>query len=212
MNAQTSFNPVGLVFYHGDLTPQRRAPVGLPDPSRTERDAADRAFKDGLAAVTPALRAFAISMVRHLDRADDLVQDTLLKAWANRDRYEEGTNLRGWLFVILRNTLFSQHRKSKREVEDVDGKLAEALSTPASQDDHKDLEDFKLALAKIPGEQREALILTGGTGFSYEETAEICGCAVGTVKSRVNRARTALARILGLVLDRSQSRPICAES
>jgi RNA polymerase sigma-70 factor (ECF subfamily) len=90
--------------------------------------------------------------------------------------------------------------------------MAEAVSTPASQDDHMDLEDFKLALAKIPDEQREALVLTGGSGFSYEETAEICGCAVGTVKSRVNRARTALAGILGLALDRSQSRPIAAES
>lgn len=211
MNAQPSFNAAGFVRFHDDLPPRRPSPVCLSDQSRIEQ-AADRAFKDGLTAVIPALRAFALSMVRHLDKADDLVQDTMLKAWANRQRYQEGTNLRAWLFVILRNTLFSQYRKNKREVEDIDGILADALSTPASQDDHMDLEDFKIALVRLPAEQREALILTGGIGFTYEEAAKICGCAVGTVKSRVNRARVALVEILGLVSDRRQSCPTGASN
>src|SRR5664279_3142278 len=111
MRAQPSFPTAGLATYYGDLTPQPCARDGIAHLSRTERDAADKAFRDGLTAVTPALRAFAISMVRDLDRADDLVQDTLLKAWANRHRYEEGTNFRGWMFVILRNALFSQYRR-----------------------------------------------------------------------------------------------------
>ena len=197
MDAHASFNSTVLVFVDDDLVPQRHAPFRPSDLSRIERGDADKAFKDSLIAVIPALRAFAITMVRHLDRADDLVQETLLKAWENRHRYEEGTNFRGWLFAILRNTLFSQYRKCKREVEDVDGKMAATLVTPASQNDHMDLEDFKLALATLPADQREALVLTGGSGFSYKETAEICGCPVGTVKSRVNRARAALAEIFG---------------
>ncbi|MDE3175068.1 MAG: sigma-70 family RNA polymerase sigma factor [Pseudomonadota bacterium] len=212
MNAQANFNSAGLTLVHDDLAPPHYVLITPPDLTRIKRDAADKAFADDLTAVIPALRAFAISMVRHLDRADDLVQDTLLKAWANRHRYEEGTNFRSWMFVILRNTLFSQYRKSKREVEDVDGKMAATLISPASQDGHMDLEDFKIALAKLPSKQREALILTGGSGFSYEETAEICGCLVGTVKSRVSRARTALAGLLGLVSVPSPSRPICVKS
>jgi len=155
-------------------------------------------FTDSLLVVVPALRAYAISMVRSMDRADDLVQETLLKAWTNRHRYEEGTNLRGWLFTILRNTLFSQYRKRKSEVEDPDGKWEATLSTPASQDGHMDLDDFKVALAELPSEQRDALILVGGSGFTYEEAAEICGCAVGTIKSRVNRARGRLEESLDI--------------
>lgn len=157
-----------------------------------------RSFKDELLAATPSLRAFALSMVGCWDRADDLVHDTLLKAWANSDRFKPGTNLRGWLFTILRNTYYSQHWKSQRKIEDVDGAMAQRLSTPASQDDHVKLEDFKIALSRIPLVQREALILVGGAGFSYDEAAAICGCLVGTIKSRVSRARSALAEMLGV--------------
>jgi RNA polymerase sigma-70 factor, ECF subfamily len=155
-------------------------------------------FKDELLAATPFLRAVAILMVGCSDRADDFVQDTLLKAWVNRGRFESGTNLRGWLFTILRNTHYSQHRKSEREIEDVGGALAQRLSTPASRDDHMNLEDFKIALSRIPPIQREALILVEGSGFSYDEAAALCGCLVGTIESRVSRARSALAEMLGV--------------
>jgi RNA polymerase sigma-70 factor (ECF subfamily) len=153
-------------------------------------------FRDELLAAAPALRAMATSLVGYSDRADDLIQDTLLKAWGNSNRYEPGTNLRGWLSTILKNTLYTQNKKYKHEIGDADGKIAAELSTPAGQDDHMDLEDLKLALAQIPPAEREALMLVGASGFSYEETAEICGCLVGTIKSRVSRARGRLAEIL----------------
>ncbi len=121
-----------------------------------------------------------------------------MKAWANLSRYEAGTNLRAWLFTILRNTFYSEHRKHRLEIEDADGHLAAGLSTPARQNDHMDFEDFRVALLQLAPDQREALILVGASGLSYEEAAEICGCAVGTIKSRVNRARGRLGELLGL--------------
>jgi RNA polymerase sigma-70 factor (ECF subfamily) len=121
-----------------------------------------------------------------------------MKAWANLARYEAGTNLRAWLFTILRNTFYSEHRKHRLEIEDADGHLAAGLSTPARQNDHMDFEDFRVALQQLAPDQREALILVGASGLSYEEAAEICGCAVGTIKSRVNRARGRLGELLGL--------------
>jgi RNA polymerase sigma-70 factor (ECF subfamily) len=156
------------------------------------------ATRDALLAAVPSLRAFAISLTGHYDRADDLVQDTLVRALANIDRFEPGTNLNAWLFTILRNLFHSEFRKRRREVEDADGVHAAKLAAIPEQGGHLDLEDFRNALVKLQPEQREALLLIGASGFSYEETAAICGCAVGTVKSRVNRARTRLAEILGL--------------
>ena len=149
-------------------------------------------------ALIPTLRAFAVSLCGRMDRADDLVQETLLKAWQNIDRFEEGTNLRAWLFTILRNTYFSEMRKSRREVEDVDGKKTAALSVGPSQHGYVDMQDFRSALALIPADQREALVLVGAVGMSYEEAAEVAQCAVGTIKSRVNRARKRLNEDLGL--------------
>ncbi len=154
-------------------------------------------LKDELLAAIPSLRAFAMSLAGQPDRADDLVQETLMKAWANLARYEVGTNLRAWLFTILRNTFYSEHRKHRLEIEDADGHLAAGLSTPARQNDHMDFEDFRGALQQLAPDQREALILVGASGLSYEEAAEICGCAVGTIKSRVNRARVRLGELLG---------------
>ena len=139
------------------------------------------------------LRAFAFSLARNRERADDLVQDTVIRAWEKHASFTEGTNMRAWLFTILRNSFYSEIRKRRREVEDVDGAHAARLSVPASQLAHIELEEFKAALGEISAEQREALILIGVSGFSYEEAAEICGCAIGTVKSRVSRARTILA-------------------
>ena len=119
-----------------------------------------------------------------------------MKAWANLARYEAGTNLRAWLFTILRNTFYSEHRKHRLEIEDADGHLAAGLSTPARQNDHMDFEDFRVALQQLAPDQREALILVGASGLSYEEAAGICGCAEGTVKSRVSRGRQRLSAIL----------------
>jgi RNA polymerase sigma-70 factor (ECF subfamily) len=155
-------------------------------------------FSRDLLTTIPSLRAFARSLGASPDRADDLVQESLIKAWANRGSFVAGTNLKTWLFTILRNTAYSEYRKRRREVEDSDGSYAATLITEPGQIAHLDMEDFRSALDLVPSEQREALILVGASGFSYEEAAEICGCAVGTIKSRVNRARQRLAAILGL--------------
>jgi len=155
-------------------------------------------LRDALLAAVPSLRAFAISLSGQVDRADDLVQDTLLRALSNLDRFERGTNLNAWLFTILRNLFHSEYRKRRREVEDPDGSYAGRLKVQPEQGSHLDFEDFRAALAKLPPDQREALLLVGASGFAYEEAAGICGCAVGTIKSRVNRARFRLASLLNV--------------
>ena len=146
----------------------------------------------------PTLRAFAVSLCSNLDRADDLVQEALLKAWKNLDMFEEGTNLRAWLFTILRNGYFSELRKRRREIEDVDGKMTASLSVRPAQHGHLDMQYFRKALSTLPADQREALVLVGAVGMSYEEAAGVAQCAVGTIKSRVNRARSKLVEMLGL--------------
>ena len=156
------------------------------------------ALKNALLAEIPSLRAFAISLSGNGDKADDLVQETLMKAWAAHASFAEGSNLRAWLFTIMRNTYFSQYRKARREVQDVDGEAAARLVSHPEQQGHLDLADFRIALDQLSVDQREALILIGASGFSYEEAAEICGCAVGTVKSRVNRARQRLMQLLAV--------------
>jgi RNA polymerase sigma-70 factor (ECF subfamily) len=155
-------------------------------------------FTRELLTTIPSLRAFARSLGATSDRADDLVQETLIKAWANQQSFVQGTNLKTWLFTILRNTAYSEYRKRWREVEDADGSYAAGLVTEPAQIAHLNMADFKLALNAVPQEQREALVLIGASGFSYDEAAKICGCAVGTIKSRVNRARQRLAATLGL--------------
>jgi RNA polymerase sigma-70 factor (ECF subfamily) len=155
-------------------------------------------MKAALIGLLPNLRAFAVSLCGDVDRADDLVQDTLLRAWSNLDKFEAGTNLRAWLLTILRNTYFSSFRKRRREVEDSEGQRAAGLAVMPEQHGAVDLADFRKALDTLAPDQREALILIGAAGFSYEEAAEICGCAVGTIKSRVNRARTRLANVLSV--------------
>ena len=155
-------------------------------------------IRDALVGTIPNLRAFAISLTGDHHLANDLVQETLLKAWSNRDKFIPGTNLKAWLFTILRNTYFSEIRKKRREVQDVDGEAAARLVSLPEQHGHLDLADFRKALVQLSPDQREALLLIGAEGFSYEEAAEISGCAVGTVKSRVNRARTRLAELMGI--------------
>jgi RNA polymerase sigma-70 factor, ECF subfamily len=154
--------------------------------------------KDAMLGLIPNLRAFAVSLCGDIHRADDLVQETLLKAWDHLDSYQEGTNLRAWLFTILRNTYFSECRKRRREVEDRDGSRAAQLSVCPNQQGHLDMQDFRRALNRLPADQREALVLVGAAGFSYEDAALVSGCAVGTIKSRVNRARRKLTELLGV--------------
>ena len=140
-------------------------------------------------AAVPSLRAFAISLSGNVDRADDLVQDTLLRAMANIDSFTAGTNMSAWLFTILRNLFRSEYRKRRREVEDADGHHVDSLKSPPQQHSRLEFEEFRRALATLLPDQREALILVGAAGFSHEEAAAICEAPVGTIKSRVNRAR-----------------------
>lgn len=158
----------------------------------------DPTVRDAVLAAVPSLRAFAISLCGNVDRADDLVQETMLRALANIHSFQPGTNMSAWLFTILRNLFRSEYRKRRREVEDADGGYAERLTTPEEQTAHIQFGELRQALMKLSPDQREALILVGASGFSYEEAAKICDCAIGTIKSRVNRARLRLAEILGI--------------
>lgn len=160
--------------------------------------AVTQSFKDDLLGAIPSLRAFAVSLSQNADRADDLVQETLVKAWDKHMSFQPGTNMKAWLFTILRNEFYSQMRKRGREVQDSDGLMTGRLAVHPSQQGALDLQDFRFALAQLPEDQRESIILIGASGFSYEEAAEICGCAVGTIKSRVSRARAKLQDILGV--------------
>jgi RNA polymerase sigma-70 factor (ECF subfamily) len=177
-------------------------PILATSPNKAD-DAGDKksveaSVRDALLGAVPNLRAFAISLCGNIDRADDLVQETLLRALANISSFQPGTNMSAWLFTILRNLFHSEYRKRRREVEDSDGSYAERMKSQPEQTGHVEFTEFREALAKLPPDQREALILVGASGFSYEEAAEICECAVGTIKSRVNRARTRLADLLAI--------------
>jgi RNA polymerase sigma-70 factor (ECF subfamily) len=153
-------------------------------------------WRDDVVALIPALRAFAWSLCHNSADADDLVQDTLIKAWTHRAKFEPGTNLRAWLFTILRNTFYTAAVRRRREVADEDGKHAAGLTAPPTQDWSVAMHSLRDALQRLPAEHREALILVGAAGLTYEEAAEICGCALGTIKSRVNRARARLLRLM----------------
>jgi RNA polymerase sigma-70 factor (ECF subfamily) len=161
-------------------------------PRSTRTPAEDAAFRDELVSLIPHLRAFARSICRDSALADDLAQDAMLKAWRSRDSFETGTNMKAWAFTILRNLFYSEKRRSWRS-QHLDPEVAEstlvANDNPSSQ---MDLLALRNALDLLPDEQKEALILVGAGGMSYEEAAAVCGCAVGTVKSRVSRARAAL--------------------
>jgi RNA polymerase sigma-70 factor (ECF subfamily) len=158
----------------------------------------DNQTRDSILAAIPNLRAFAISLSGNVDRADDLVQETVLRALANIDSFQPGTNMPAWLFTILRNLFRSEYRKRRREVEDATGMYAESMKSQPEQASRLEFEELRLALAQLPDDQREAVILVGASGFSYEEAAAICECAVGTIKSRVNRARNRLAELMSI--------------
>ncbi|PVE21319.1 RNA polymerase subunit sigma-70 [Microvirga sp. KLBC 81] len=165
---------------------------------RARTELADQAFVDGVLASVTSLRAFAISLTRNGEQAEDLVQETVLRAISKQKQFEAGTNLQAWLFTILRNQFFSEHRKSLREVEDGDGSYAATMVCMPDQEERIMIHDLEAALHKLPDGQREALMLVGVEGLSYEEAALVLGCAVGTVKSRVNRARSCLAELMRL--------------
>ena len=152
-------------------------------------------WRDSVVQLIPALRAFAWSLSHNSSDADDLVQDTLIKAWSHRDKFD-GANLRAWLFTILRNTYYTAAVRRRREVRDETGKYAATLSTGPTQDWSLAIRALQTALAQLPDEHREALILVGAAGLTYEEAAEVCGCALGTIKSRVNRARARLLKLM----------------
>ena len=167
-----------------------------PTPESAAAESRDLEFKRGLVALIPHLRAFARSLSNDSNTADDLAQEAMMKAWDARASFQMGTNMKAWLFTILRNQFYSERRQSWRQTQ-LDQEKAEqtlrAIDDPSSP---VALNELRLGLAMLPSEQRESLILVGAGGFSYEEAAEICGCAIGTVKSRVSRARRSLQVIL----------------
>ena len=171
---------------------ERSATPGAAKPASSD----DARFKQELVALIPHLRAFARTLAGEPAAADDLAQDALVKAWDARASYQMGTNMKAWTFMILRNQFYSEKRRSWRQSQ-LDQETAER--TLVAVDDPESpvaLDELRQGLAMLPPEQREALVLVGAGGFAYEEAAAICGCAVGTVKSRVSRARRALQAVL----------------
>jgi RNA polymerase sigma-70 factor (ECF subfamily) len=166
---------------------------------RAHTEPVDQAFIDELIGSLKPLRAFAISLTRDIPRAEDLVQETVLKAISKQDRFEAGTNLAAWLMTILRNLFYSGRRRTQREVEDADGIFAAGLISIPDQEDAIIVQDLHAALAKLPRVQRDAIMLVGAEGMAYEEAAAALGVNVGTLKSRVNRARNRLADLMGLI-------------
>jgi RNA polymerase sigma-70 factor, ECF subfamily len=160
------------------------------------------ALQDEMIGCLPNVRAFAISLCGDVDRADDLVQETVLKAWRYLDAFTEGTNLRAWMFTILRHEFISDLRRRRvTEVSlDAEPGFASVLGVRPEQHGWMDGKDMQRALAMLNPSQREAIILVGAEGFTYDEVAAICNCPVGTIKSRVNRARIRLIESLGMAL------------
>lgn len=156
----------------------------------------DDEFRDAMLDAIPHLRAFARALARDIVLADDLVQDTIVNALSHRDQFRPGTNLRGWLIIILRNIFFNERRRSRHKFEIAVEYLPDVASVRGSQDARIELRDFNRAFARLPAAQREALMLVGASGFSYEEAAELVGCPVGTLKSRVSRARADLQQAM----------------
>jgi RNA polymerase sigma-70 factor, ECF subfamily len=174
--------------------PRRSKPAA---PSRHKPVLSAALRRDILAAI-PRLRAFAVSLTASSDRADDLVQETMLRALTHIDQFQPGTNLRAWLFTILRNQFNSEYRQRRWITEDADGIYVDALRTVPQQGSWLEFQELRLALTKLSPEQREAVVLVGASGMTYEEAATICGCAIGTIKSRVNRGRSRLAELLAI--------------
>ncbi|BAF90178.1 RNA polymerase sigma-E factor (sigma-24) protein [Azorhizobium caulinodans ORS 571] len=184
---------LGTGMYHPE-----EADIGLPMDLPQKTDGTEAAeLRTQVLEFLPALRAFARSLTRNRTEADDLVQETLLKALSNIDKFDPGTNLRAWLFTILRNTYYTEIRKRRRENDGMSTLAQQDTNMGPAQEWAVTLKTLKSALEELPSDQREALILVGAAGLSYEEAAEVCGCALGTIKSRVNRARAKLLVLMG---------------
>jgi RNA polymerase sigma-70 factor (ECF subfamily) len=181
----------GPVSAHSDPVVLIKEPGEQPDLPFGEAHLRER-----ILAFLPDLKAFALSLTHDPVKADDLVQSTVLRAWMNLDQFRRGTNYKAWLFTILRNSFYSEFRKRRREVEDADSVYATSLKVQPEQEFRLLLKDLQRALVQLPLAQREALFLVGGQGETYEGAAAICGVAVGTIKSRVSRARTHLAQAM----------------
>jgi RNA polymerase sigma-70 factor (ECF subfamily) len=150
-------------------------------------------MKDDVVALLPDLRAFARFMCREREAADDLVQNTILQALDKQGQFEAGTNVKAWLFTIMRNRFYSDLRAQRRRPAPIDETTAAPLAAVDNPEATLELKELTSALWKLSPESREALILIGAGGFSYEEAAKLCGCAIGTLKARVSRARKHLA-------------------
>jgi RNA polymerase sigma-70 factor (ECF subfamily) len=180
----------------------RNAPEVRPDAAKkmgTVNLSVDEDFRARLVELIPYLRAFAQTLCRNRDVADDLAQESLANAWQARASFQAGTNLKAWLFVIQRNAFYSAHRRKWRQVDWDEGAMERVLIAPGTQEHSVNLTDLKRAMSTLPDEQREALILVGAGGFSYLEAAKICDCAVGTMKSRVSRARRSISLLMSEV-------------
>ena len=166
-------------------------------------------FREGLIAELSNLRAFAVSLCGSVQQADDLVQDTMLKAWGNSEKFQPGTSLRAWMFTILRNTHFNEMHKNRMRARSNDGATGYEASVRPGQEASLEFSDFRRAFWQLGNEQREALILVGANGMSHEDAAKLCDCAPGTVKSRVSRARRRLLQILetGSLVSRRRDTP-----
>jgi RNA polymerase sigma-70 factor (ECF subfamily) len=158
-----------------------------------DRDAAARA---AMMSTIPDLRAFAFSLCGSRDQGDDLVQETLLRAWAHLADFQEGTNMAAWMFTILRNHFVNECRRRRRWVEDVDGQFADKATTVPEQVGWEISTDLRDALMRLPVHQRDAVIMVGAAGMTLEEAASICECEIGTIKSRVHRGRARLAALM----------------
>ena len=154
------------------------------------------AARAAMLSTIPDLRAFAVSLCGSRDQGDDLVQETLLRAWTHLADFEEGTNMAAWLFTILRNHFINECRRRRRWVADVDGQFADKVTTVPEQDGWAIATDLRDALARLPVHQRDAVILVGAAGMTLDQAASVCGCEVGTIKSRVHRARARLAELM----------------
>ena len=166
----------------------------------------DEGFREQMLSTLPNLRAFALSLTHSSGRADDLVQETILRAWSKAHLFVPGTNFRAWLMTILRRQFYTDLRRRKREVSDSDGFYAGTLWVCPDQHAYLEWKEFQTALVQLRPEQREALILVAAEGLSYQDVAAVCGVLVGTIKSRVNRARIHLAKLLQMK-DRAEIGP-----
>ena len=164
------------------------------DPSGSQ--ASPDSFRDAMIALIPALRIQAATRVRSRSEADDLVQETLTRAWCYRGSFQEGSNLKAWLFKIMQNCFYHDLSRQRDTVADIEGRWAAMLSVAPSQEWRLQYNDMLSALDHLPPDARAALVLIGASGCSYEEAAELANCPVGTLKSRVNRAREKLASLI----------------